>query len=320
MSTKITMHYTDRDFALLRSLFESRLMSRVQIAAIHFAGHERMAKKRVQKLTGDGLIEARPRRLDEPKLHFLTKRGFLLLQNAGHLADYPQLGYPAFRRRIDVSPFTQAHEVAVADVKSAFFNATHGHHGVTVAEFSTWPLLFRFRSRVADSGRLAWFSPDGFIRLHETDPAGNTIEQLFYLEVDRSTEVIRVLCRKAQAFLNHFQTGGMAVRFGRPRDEFKQFAFRVLWVFLNAERRNNAAAAFSMSNPPIVSQAWMTTFDEVIANPMGSIWIRPKDYVAAVRGTPYEVSQAPSADPVYRRQTAREEHVESVIQKSSLLG
>jgi hypothetical protein len=159
MSTQVTTHYTDRDYALMRSLFESRVMNRTHIAAIHFSGHERMAKKRVQKLTRDGLIAARPRRPNEPKLHFLTKRGFLLLQNASHLANYPQLGYEAFRRRIDVSPFTQAHEVAVADIKSAFCKATHGHDWVTVAEFSTWPLLFRFRSHATDTGRMAWFGP-----------------------------------------------------------------------------------------------------------------------------------------------------------------
>ncbi len=116
--------------------------------------------------------------------------------------------------------------------------------------------------------------------------------------MDRSTEVLAVLCRKALAFLNHFQSGGMAARFGRPREEYKQFAFRVLWVFQNAERRNNAAAAFLTCNPPIMSQAWLTTFDEVMSDPLGAIWIRPKDYHAAIRDTPFETSHPPSANSV----------------------
>jgi hypothetical protein len=319
MASTLQATYTARDLAILRGLFESRLMSRAQIAAIYFAGHERMAKKRIQKLSADRLVDARPRRLDQPKLHFLTKRGFYLLKNGGHLPNFPSLGYLAFRRRIDVSTFTQEHELSVMDVKAAFFQAIHGDATLRIAEFSTWPLLFRFPAPSASSGRMAWFSADGFIRIHRLDTEDRRIEQLFYLEVDRSTETLSVLCRKSAAFMHHFQSGGMALRFGGTRDEYKRFGFRVLWVFQNAERRNNAAAAFLTANPPILSQAWMTTLAEVLLNPFGNIWVRPRDYYDAVRGTPYDIARSDSVDATYRRQSARESHVEKAIAKHAIL-
>ncbi len=307
--------YTERDYAILRSLFESRLMTRVHLAAIHFGGHDRMAKKRLQKLAADGLIGDRPRRPDEPKLHYLRKRGYDLLNETGRIADYPKLGYASFKRRVDVSPLTLAHELAVMDVKAAIFSGARQRPTLQVAEFSTWPILFRFRVR-SPSGRMAWLSPDAFVRLRERDADGVS-EQLFYVEVDRSTESLTVLCRKAAGYLDHFQSGGMAVRLGGKRDDFRQYAFRVLWVFRNAERRNNAAAAFIVNNPPVLTQAWMTTMQELVADPMGAIWIRPKDYRDAVRDTTFDVSHP--TDSGYRRQSERDEHVERIIAKQPLI-
>jgi hypothetical protein len=108
------------------------------------------------------------------------------------------------------------------------------------------------------------------------------------------------------------------VRNGATQDRFKEYPFRVLMVFKSAERRNNMAERLSNNNPPIFTLAWLTTFAEVTANPLGAIWIQPKDYREVVSGTPFAtVRKTPVFG--YSRQTEREIHVERNIKKSKLL-
>jgi hypothetical protein len=104
----------------------------------------------------------------------------------------------------------------------------------------------------------------------------------------------------------------MAERNGAPRSEFRDFPFRVLFVFKTAERRNNTARDLIYSNPPIREQVLLTTMSEFLADPLGSIWIRPLDYLNL--GLP----ESPSSG-VYRRQTGRDALIESQIVKHRLL-
>src|SRR5438105_12432983 len=106
----------DRDMALLLGLFESRLMSLAHIAAIHFEGRKEAAQKRVQKLKAAGYLNERSRRPYEPSLLFITRKTFDALQKAGQLTHYPSLDWSRLRKRLDVSPYTLAHEIAVLDV------------------------------------------------------------------------------------------------------------------------------------------------------------------------------------------------------------
>jgi len=267
MKSPLAPHYTERDYAILRSLFESRVMTRAHLADIHFAGHARMAKKRLQKLAADSLVGDRPRRPNEPKLHFLTKSGYDLLDQAGYLASYPRFGYANFRKRVDVSPLTLAHELAVMDVKAAVYRSLREHPTITLLQFATWPILFRFRAH-APSQRKYWLAPDALVRLNEQLTADHEVEERFYLEVDRSTESLPVLGRKASAYLAHAQSN----------DRSDHLPFRVLWVFRTKERRDHAARHFLDQQPPVLTQAWMTTMDEYLADPFGLIWVRPIDY------------------------------------------
>ena len=92
----------------------------------------------------------------------------------------------------------------------------------------------------------------------------------------------------------------------------------MLWVFNNAERRNNAAIALLHNHPPLLTQTWLTTIDEIRNSPLGYIWMRPVDYRDAMRGTPFNPNQ-PSRS-IYRRQSQREQLVERLVRKLGLLG
>src|ERR1043166_1440515 len=305
-----------RDLEILRGLFESRIMTSAHIAALYFSGSRESAKKRLQKLKSAGLIAERKRRVNEPSILFLTRKGHALLTKQGAIADFPRLASTAFEKRADVSTLTMRHELEVMDVKAAFHSALEKAETFSVAEFSTWPLLHQFRAIRPGHQTEVLVKPDGFIRINEKESDGGVSEHTFFLEVDRSSETQSTLVARAGCYLNHYKSGGFALANGAERGAYKDFPFRVLMVLKNAERRNNTAERLLESNPPIRTLVYLSTVGEVSKNPLGKIWVRPVDYREAVG---YVISSKHLRPAVYRRQSARETLVEEHIVKTILL-
>jgi hypothetical protein len=76
-SKKDSISLQDRDIALLRGLFECRVMTKDHVTALYFEGKGEAAKKRLQKLKAAKLISERPRRAFEPSILFLTRDGLV---------------------------------------------------------------------------------------------------------------------------------------------------------------------------------------------------------------------------------------------------
>jgi hypothetical protein len=314
-----SIRFQERDFALLKSLFDCRVMTTTHATALYFDSKIHAANKRLQKLKSCGFIAERPRRAFQPSILFLTRKGIKQLETEGILENYPSFALPALDRRARVSDLTIRHELEVMDVKAAFHSAIKALPTRTIAEFNTWPLLNEFTAyRPGYDGAEVPVKPDGFIRIHETDVAGDKFEHAFFLEVDRSSEVQETLVAKAGCYLDYYRRGGFAVRNGATRDDYKKFPFRVLMVFKNAERRNNTAERLLQNTPPILRMTYLSTFEEVTNDPTGAIWIRPLDYRAATEGTPFAPEKQPKTWG-YQRQTARELFVEQKVRKQRIL-
>lgn len=88
---------------------------------------------------------------------------------------------------------------------------------------------------------------------------------------------------KAACYNDYYRRGGLAVRNGQPASAYKDFPFRILMVFKSAERRDNIGARLLKNNPSVLTQVWLTTMKEIIAEPVGAIRIRPLDYRNATR-------------------------------------
>jgi hypothetical protein len=313
------LQFQDRDFALLRSLFETRIMTAEHIAALFFNGSREAAKKRLQKLKAAGLIGERKRKAYEPAVLSLTPKAFAALHDQGILAEYPQLGPSALDKRTRVSDLTIQHELEVMDVKAAFHSAIKKTEKFSIAEFSTWPLLHQFEAFRSGYGSAeVLVKPDGFIRIHEKEPDGGVSEYSFFLELDRSSQTQDTLATRAGAYIDFYKSGGFAVRNGAARSAYKEYPFRVLFIFKNAERRNNMAERLLENNPPIFTQVMLSTFNEVVAHPLDPIWTCPRDYREATKGTPFD-TDGRQRQFGYQRQTAREIFVEKNINKSPLL-
>lgn len=308
----------NRDIALLRGLFECRVMTLNHVAALYFSGMRPYATKRLQKLKAAGFIGERKRRVNELSVLFLTRKAFTELKSKGHLAHLPSLGTNSFEARANVSELTLRHELEIMDVKAAFHGALAQSDKFSISEFSTWPLLHQFETSRHSHGADILTKPDGFIRIHESEVNTKGFAHDCFLEVDRSSESQDALVAKACCYLEFFKSGGFAVRNGGTRDEFKDFPFRVLMVLKSAERRNNTAERLAQNNPPILALVWLTTFAEILTNPLGAIWVQPKDYREVTRGTQFDAERKiPSA--IYRRQLERDIFIEQRIKKLRLL-
>lgn len=311
-----------RDLLLLRGLFESRVMTGAQVCSLYFSGKSEAAKKRLQKLKSHKLIGERPRRVYAPSILFLSKRGFVELLSREMLKDYPRMTWHNLEKRVQVSELTLRHEMDVMDAKAALSVALNAKGQFTVSEFATWPTLYQFmasKPKVVGQYRAETMTvkPDGFIRVQESGADDMNTSHLFFLEIDRSTESQDTLALKAHGYRDYFQSGGLAERYGYAAAEYKRFAFRVLMVFRNAERRNNCAETLLRMSPPVLSQVWLSTQDELLRDPLGTIWLRPQDYREAVAGTDFDVSRKIEA--VYRRRPEREVLVETKAVKERLL-
>jgi len=305
-----------RDIEVLRGLFESRVMLQKHATELYFEGRVEAAKKRLQKLKGAGVVAQLPRRQYEKGVLFLTRQGFLVLSQEADISHYPKLDWTALEKRLQVSDLSLNHELAVVDVKTAFHRAARQLANYELVEFSTWPRLFAFPTTRRDprTGRAGTLvKADAFLRIKDSN--GGIFH--FFLEVDRSNEVQKLLAHKALCYRDYYQSGGFALRLGNPADAYRLCPFRVLMIFLNAERRNNAAERLLQQSPPILKIVWLSTLTEVIANPFGAIWMRPADYQAATLGTSFNPQNQQSA--IYRRQMEREELIDKSVQKLALL-
>jgi hypothetical protein len=253
-------------------------MTTAHMAALYFSGSKEAAKKRLQKLKADGLITERKRRVNEAAILFLTRKGFGLLNSENLLAEYPKLSVTSFEKRADVSSLTIRHELAVMDVKAAFYSSLKNSDQFSIEEFSTWPKLHEFRAYRPD-GVEALVKPDGFIRIHEKEKDGGVSEHVFFLELDRSTESQNTLVNRAVCYLDYYKSGRFAEANGAKREAYKQYPFRVLFVMKSEERRTNTAERLLESDPPIRTLVYLSTLSAVTTGRFGKIWIRPIDLV-----------------------------------------
>jgi hypothetical protein len=308
----------DRDLALLCGLFESRVMTIEHIAPLYFNGSGEAAKKRLQKIKAAGFITERQQRSrNEPVILFLTRKAFALLREHGCLDDYPPFPINTLENRANVRELTIRHELEVMDVKTAFHAALAKSEKFSIAFFSTWPLLYQFEIQRPGHGADITVKPDGFVRIHETD-GGDSYSHACFLEVDRSSEQLGTLVNKAVCYLEYYRSGGFAEKKGASRSAFKDHPFRVLMVLKSAERRNNLAERLAHNVPAVLTHAWLTTLAEATSNPLGAIWIQPKDYREVTMGTPF-YNERPAREFAYRHRPERDAFIESKIKKLRLL-
>jgi len=303
-----------RDLELFRGLYECRILLQRHITAFYFQGHHASAKKRVQRLKSRGYLHEQRRFPSNPSIYSLTPKSFAALKQSGLLSSFRPIRCNALEKRLQISDATLAHEIQVLDARMIISTAFHSNSTRT-SLFQTWPVLYQFN--VAYNGEKALVKPDGYFRVIRA-VEGEIQEQAFFLEVDRSTESLGILARKAVCYAVYYKSGGYVKWRGKLPQQLKEHPFRVLFVVASEERRDNTARCLLQLQPPIRGQIWLTTWAELKANPLGDIWLRPMDYQQSFSATHYEIS-APQRYGQHRRQVTGNEVVEGPLLKLPLL-
>lgn len=292
---------------ILLTLFESRSATVAHVADIHFSGRMAPAKKALQRLRESGHAVSRCRSRSA-LVYSIAVPGIRTLAALGHLHSYPPLTLRQLARRAIASDLTLAHELAVMDVRAAFARAFRE----SVSEFTTWPAMSRFAAALPGEGERN-VSPDGFLRLRFSSAQ----DDVFFLEVDRSTESLRVLVDRLRRYAAYQRSGAFAARCGGDTSEGWAFPFRVLVVVESDERRNNVAEALLLCFPPVLTLVWIGTRKQVLADPMSACWVCPADYRDATSAMP---RPATGRGGWYRRDREREARIAALLRKRAIQG
>lgn len=297
MPTPSTIDITARDRRLLRALYESRFLTLSHITALFFEGKAPAAQQRVLKLKRDGFVrEQVGRKTSEPARISLTRAAFEYLTRHELLAGYPMMRWDSLADRLSIKPETVAHEVAVLDVRVAIERGL-AESGLDLLEYSTWPRLFTFslsphpspENGDRDSYAL---TPDSLIRFRDDEGTSYT----FFVEVDRSSEDRARLLEKALAYkvLQAEHQALLRSRLGGPTTG-APIPIAALFVF---QSRADGAGNSRMSRNNFIERVtartnlqrliYAATFEDATRDPLGSVWLRPKEYRAALAGTPYD--------------------------------
>jgi hypothetical protein len=271
------IHIQPRDIALLRDLFESRLMTRTHAAALHFDDKSEACKKRIQRLIAAGLIGERVQGVGKSSILFFTWKAVSFLREGGHFTGFPHLTRGQLRKRQYISPLTLAHELQIMDVKAAFAKALHAAPSLAIQQFTTWPKLSEFNSSHPATHRTVTIRPDAFLHVREALAERPPRDDRFFLEIDRSSESLDTLVNKLLCYHDYYRSGGFASRFGLPRSEYKRTPFRVLLICKSRERLQNIATSLLSCMVPIRTLVWLATFQDATHHPLGTVWLRPVD-------------------------------------------
>jgi len=282
-----------RDIALLEDVFDSRFITIPHAAALHFSeltSAERTANRRLQAMAEVGLLKrddghfgfaALPdgRRKEIKALYRFTKGAFDVLVSRGLLpTEAGDEWESSMRKRFgNWTATTIDHEIGMLDIKAALKVAIERHAHLKVVEFGVWPRFYEFQ--VPKGGRIATQQPDGFVHVVEHRPGRDDVSHhYFYIEFDRGREQQDTLVEKAEGYKHHFKGGNFARSLGFPHAHRNEHPFRVLFVFDQKDshaRRDNIAERLSEAG--IGTQTPLTTLGELVADPLGAIWITPRD-------------------------------------------
>ena len=216
---------TTRDLEILRSLEDHRSLTTEQIERLHFPSAQ-TARRRLRQLERAGLVRNFRTAALEHRMTTLTPRGVALL-NGGPSEDTVRL---ATGPR---SPLFLAHLAGVNDFRIALLHACRTTPDVEclgfISEFETISdgAARRPQAYIADVSEDGLYPirhiPDGVFGLRRQDRGA-----LFFLEIDRGTEVVGRPERgvsKIIAFYLAYLTSGRFTRyskdFGMPFDGFR---------------------------------------------------------------------------------------------------
>ena len=235
------MKLTDRDRAILRSLYDYRYLSTDQLRRLHFPSQQTL-NRRIRLLAGGGFLVDSSVPGTAERLLGLSSRGAAVV--AEHIGTPMDALEWSRRRAVPTDYYFIKHFLMINDLRIALKSSCELQDGVSLLGFLPEYLgkatphgrQKRLRDVATDQqGSSITHTPDGVFALRRNGSAA-----LFFLEADRGTEVLsdpnRGYLKMLRFYLNHL-AGGEYQKHKRDFDVSTDFAlFRVLIVTTSMRR------------------------------------------------------------------------------------
>lgn len=293
------IHLSTQDQAILFDVFETRFTTIYHAGLLYFRHRKdpsQGAKEAFRRMVKADLLEAKRGNFGYARLadgssqeirtiYVFTKNALDVLVAENILPKTHQEDWGRLRKRYQgIRTSSIEHEVGMLDIKVALETALEVHPTFKIQEFGIWPHPYRFKTPPgADKEHQ---EPDGFLHLIEDiGPGLEPIHHYFYFEFDhRASEPLATIIQKAAAYDYHDQKGGFRRFLGAPATaNHRDYPFRVCFVVESpdaATRRDNMAMRLAQEG--YSTRFPITTLRDFCANPLGPIWVLPRDYAEGV--------------------------------------
>ena len=261
---------TERDILVVLDVYKFRYLATYQVENLHFPSKQ-TANRRLRVLIEDGYIKGYNAPWIADRIFHLTPKGAEMVASA--------LGIPTeqlpFRRISDAAKdyYFLRHFLQLNDFRIALQFAQKRQASISLLGFI--PEYFGDNSSKGGVGKYIkdvvcdiknpkveiQFTPDAVFALEKS---GTPV--LFFLEIDRGTEVVGNPEKGVLKAINFYYNYFISKKYNRYAKDFKcgQFnGFRVLFVTTTETRLGNMRAAVKQANHKETRFVWLTTADKI---------------------------------------------------------
>ncbi len=259
-------HLTERDIKLIIDVYKYRYLSTSQIQTLYFPSRQ-TANRRMRLLIQAGYINGYNAPAIEDRIVYLTSKGANLVASTLEVP-YESLG---FKRIADTAKdyYFLRHFLGINDFRISLNLALNAQTELGLSGFipeyygektSKGGTIKYIRDLVCDikaPETLINYTPDGVFALEK-----NNRTALFFLEIDRGTEVLSNPEKGFSKAINFYYNYFISKKFQRYHEDFKcePFrGFRVLFVTTTEIRLENMREALSKAGHQEHRFIWLTT-------------------------------------------------------------
>jgi len=269
-----------RDLEVIKEVLDDGFLTTKQIQSLFFSSST-SAIRRLQKLWNNGYLKrSYPVAFPPLAVYSPTRKGINLLVEEG-VIEPDKVTWQSGHNRVK-SNKTQ-HELEANEIKVALTLSVREREDVEIILFDRggayWDRVKDPNPDDKEGGDYIPIRPDRFLYLRTEEGYVS-----FFVEVDRGTKPLSRFGRKIRGYREYYFSGGFFKKYGEEGKRIEDYPFRVLTTALSEERRNNLVEQAIKEGS--LQMCWFGVFSEVIANPLGKVWVRGSEYKEVLEQIP----------------------------------
>jgi len=259
-----------RDLKVVKEVLDDGFLTTKQIQALFF-GSSTSAIRRLQKLWNRGYLKrSYPVAFPAMAVYSPARKGINLLVERG-VIEPDEVTWQSQHNRARSNKMQ--HELDANEIKVALTLSVKKREDVELILFDKGGAYWdRVKDPQSDAKEeYIPIRPDRFLYMRTEEGY-----VAFFVEVDRGTKPLSRFGRKIRGYREYYFSGGFFKKYGEEGKRIEDYPFRVLTTALSEERRNNLVEQAIKEGS--LQMCWFGVFSEVIANPLGKVWVRGSEY------------------------------------------